>query len=69
MKPRKIKNVKVPIRGMLSSERSARRKSKPSSPKDNSFHEGLNTTAEDSINDTGKRHHGASKNRASIKTN
>jgi hypothetical protein len=49
MKPRKIKNVKVPNRGLLSSDRSTRRKSHGGSPKDGSVYDGGNTTIEESV--------------------
>lgn len=62
MKPRKVKNVKVPNRGLLSSERSSRKKSHGGSPKDTSMHEGANTTADESTYDaTGA--HGRGKNK------
>jgi hypothetical protein len=56
MKPRKVKNVKVPNRGLLSSERSKRQRSHGGSPKgaggDASMHDGANGTADESTNDT-----------------
>ena len=62
MKPRKVKNVKVPNRGLLSSERSSRKKSHGGSPKDTSMHEGANTTADESITDVTAGHkHGKNK--------
>ena len=51
MKPRKVKNVKVPNRGLMSSDRSTRKKSHGGSPKDASSHDVGNTTAEESVNE------------------
>jgi|LauGreDrversion4_2_1035121.scaffolds.fasta_scaffold39834_4 hypothetical protein len=71
MKPRKIKNVKVPNRGLLSSDRSHRKKSHGGTPKEVSFRDNLNTTGEESIVDAKKKHqkgnHKSSNNNQGLK--
>jgi hypothetical protein len=56
MKPRKVKNVRVPNRALLSSEQSSRKKSHGGSPKgDASMHEGANNAVDESTNDAASK--------------